>query len=1261
MLLNNENQIRILLTKFLAEHEDFNYEKGQSQVFWSDFFQCFGIPANVYGLWFENSIDRKFIDAFYPKHFIIEQKSEGRNLDEAYSQAIDYANRLIPDKIPLFIIVSDFKQFRIKNLQTSEVFEFNYDELNNYIPLWKQILGEKKAFVEEITVNIEAGDIMADLHDALKASGYIGKDLEMLLVRLLFCLFADDTGIFDKDIFQDEVTQTPAKLLGGHLSQIFSLLNSDVRSSALDEGLAKFPYVNGGLFEKTIAQVSFDNEMKGLLDKACSFNWAKISPIIFGSIFQHAMDEKERRNFGAHFTTIENIKKVLDPLFIKDLNSEFAIILEKHRGVNRTRELQKLMQKIGKLVIFDPACGCGNFLSVAYTELRILENKILMHAYKQGNFDNIATLIHVKISNFYGVEIDEFSSYVARVSMWLTEQQMFMDLAKRFGTYQAKLPLDDEANIICGNSLSLDWNRDALRDITPNYIIGNPPFVGKQFQTKEQKEDIMAIFPSNPKAKSLDYVCCWYKKASNFIKTSQDTEVAFVSTNSICQGEQTAILWKDLFSDGVKINFAHQTFKWTTEIKGGAAVYVIVVGFAIKDRKDKRLFVYDNPTKVDEYNEIPVSTINAYLVEGVNVFIDSRSTPLCDVEPMIFGTMPIDNGNFLFTKEEKDEFLNKEPLAKKWFRDTIGAREFINKIPRYSLWLEGIDPKELNTLPLVKARVEKIRQFRLASADKGTREKLSQYPTQFRDDHTSHNKAIMIPRVSSENRDYIPIDFAKENMVVLDSMLVIHSESTWLFAILTSRMHMAWMRTVCGRLESRYRYSKDIVYNNFPFLNLDDDIKDQLIELADDILLARQGYPTSSLAYLYNPTTMPPNLRKAHTKLDNYVDKLYNKKSFKSDSERVAMLLLRYQELVDDGLFKTPTEKIKKKGVKSEVTSDVMKISNSQIDKISQKLKQDSENKEANTELDKYRSNHIKPMTEVVLKLQEWLSNADIAHHSAQRLKRKPQILFKLSRFSIRLSQLQDIAGCRIIFDNNQAIDSFIEIMDIQMSRKKVKFFTIVRKVDYRKDGREDSGYRAVHIIVKRHDIHIEIQLRTKSQHNWAETAERTSAMYGYSLKNGEGDETVRKFFKLFSSLSTKEENGINISEQEKKNFDEQKEKIIEIIKNSDKHNIIHNETAKVFLDSLESKGIENTSKVSNYLFIFNRTTGEFKQWMNVTEKTKDPQEIIDIYVRYEAEFPAETHEVVLIGISKIADVKTTHSHYFGNSKFLEDRFSIFK
>ena len=619
MQLNNENQIRTLLTKFLAEHEDYNYEKGQSQVFWSDFFHCFGVPAYVYGLWFENTIDRKFIDAFYPKHFIIEQKSEGRNLDDAYSQAIDYAGRLPMDKIPLFIIVSDFKQFRIKNLQTSEVFEFNYNELNNYIPLWKQIFGEKKAFVEEISVNIEAGDIMADLHDALKASGYTGKDLEMLLVRLLFCLFADDTGIFDKDIFQDEVTHSPAKLLGGHLSQIFSLLNSDVRSSVLDEGLAKFPYVNGGLFERTIAQVSFDEKMKDLLVKACRFNWATISPIIFGSIFQHAMDEKERRNFGTHFTTIENIKKVLDPLFIKDLNDEFATILEKHQGKNRTTKLQTLMQKIGNLVIFDPACGCGNFLSVAYTELRILENKILMHAYKQGNFDNIATLIHVKISNFYGVEIDEFSSYVARVSMWLTEQQMFMDLANRFGTYKAKLPLDDEANIVCGNSLSLDWKNDVLRDITPDYIVGNPPFVGQTYQTKEQKEDLWTLF----KVKNIDYVCCWYKKASNFIQTSQNTQCAFVSTNSICQGEQTAILWKDLFSDGVKINFAHQTFKWTTEIKGGAAVYVIVVGFALFDRKDKRLFVYDDPTKVLDYREIPVSAINAYLVEGVNVLIDS--------------------------------------------------------------------------------------------------------------------------------------------------------------------------------------------------------------------------------------------------------------------------------------------------------------------------------------------------------------------------------------------------------------------------------------------------------------------------------------------------------------------------------------------------------------------------------------------------------------------------------------------------------------
>ncbi|MGL4393815.1 MAG: DNA methyltransferase [Brevinema sp.] len=924
MKLYNETEIRTRLNTFIPEHRDFNYEKGQSQVFWSDFFQCFGVPANIYGLWFENAIDRKFIDAFYPKHFIIEQKSEGRDLDDAYTQALDYANRLEADKRPRFIVVCDFKEFRVKDLSTLRNYEFNYSQIEDYINLWREILGEEKDFFEEITVNIEAGNIMADLHDALKASGYDGRDLEVLLVRLMFCLFADDTGIFEKDIFTKEIKDTPAKLLGAHLSQIFDILNTDekVRLKNLDQSLMKFPYVNGGLFKETLKQVSFDEKMKDLLYKACCFNWAKISPIIFGSIFQHAMNPTERRNFGAHFTTVENIKKVIDPLFMQGLYKEFDAILIKHRGDNRRFELQKLMKKIGDLVIFDPACGCGNFLAVAYTELRLLENRILVEAYKGGNFDNVRTLINVKISHFYGVEIEEFASYVARVSMWLTEQQMFMDLTRKFGTYLPKLPLDDEACIVHGNSLRLDWDQDVLQGVVPDYIVGNPPFVGKKFQSATQKEDITMIFAGNTKAKSLDYVCCWYKKATNYIKaTWKDTQCAFVSTNSICQGEQTAILWKDLFNNGVKINFAHQTFKWTTEIKGGAAVYVIVVGFASFDRDDKRLFVYADPTKVTEYSENPVTAINAYLVEGTNILIESRTKPLCDVPIMSYGNMPIDGGYLLLTPEEKDELLSKEPLAEKWIFPFISAHEFVHNQKRYCLWLDGISPKELNALPLVKSRVEAVRSFRMASTRKETIE-LASYPTQFGfvSQTNIDDLVLQIPRHSSENRNYIPMGIANKS-IIADSMNAVFNAPKWLFAILTSRMHMAWMRSVAGRLKGDYRYSNTLVYNNFPFPDLDDTQKAKLDQLAEDILTARSAYPDSSLADLYDQTTMPPNLRKAHTTLDTYVDKLYTtslssnrSKGFESDAKRVEMLLLKYKALSEsDLLIKTEVKKVRGK------------------------------------------------------------------------------------------------------------------------------------------------------------------------------------------------------------------------------------------------------------------------------------------------------------------------------------------------------------
>ncbi|MGL5956862.1 MAG: class I SAM-dependent DNA methyltransferase, partial [Brevinema sp.] len=829
MKLNSTTQIREALPTFLEGHRDFKYEKGQSQPFWTAFFQVFGVPAQVYGIWFEHGIDRKFIDAFYPKNFIIEQKTEGRDLDEAYRQALDYAGRLETDKMPRFIIVSDFKEFRVKDLRTSKFYNFQYDQLEDDIELWRKILGEAKDFQEEITVNFDAGNLMAELHDALKASGYEGQDLEILLVRLMFCLFAEDINIFEKNIFTQEIKETPAKQLGGHLSQIFMILNTPAsdRQKNLNEDLNKFPYVNGGLFAKRIQDVSFDENTRDILYRACLFNWTKISPIIFGSIFQHAMNPEERRHFGTHFTTVENIKKVIDPLFMESLYQEFNTIIENHRGDNRKLKLQNLMKKIGDLVIFDPACGCGNFLAVAYTELRRLENTILFEAYKGGDFENVRNLIHVKISNFYGIEIEEFASYVARLSMWLTEQQMFIDLTKRFGTYAPKLPLDDEAKIVYGNSLRLDWESEVLEGRVPSYIVGNPPFLGKKYQSEQQKDDISLIFAKNPKARSLDYVCCWYKKAAQYLNTyGKNTEVAFVSTNSICQGEQTAILWNDLFAEGILINFAHQTFKWTTEIEGGAAVYVIVVGFALFERKDKYLYQYADPTKVQKYDKILVTKINAYLVEGSNIIIKSRTKPLCTVQAMIFGNMANDGGNLILNPEEKDQFLIQEPQAKKWIRPFIGAEEFINGKDRYCLWLEGMSPKELNALPLVKARVEAVRQSRSQSTRKAT-QKRAQYPTLFgeiREGSRLGLECLVVPRVSSENRDYVPMAY-RQNTIVSDSNQIIFNAPKHLFALVTSRMHMAWMRAVGGRLKGDYRYSKDIVYNNFPFPDLSDEQK----------------------------------------------------------------------------------------------------------------------------------------------------------------------------------------------------------------------------------------------------------------------------------------------------------------------------------------------------------------------------------------------------------------------------------------------------
>lgn len=907
MTLHSTPQIKANLAQFIQQHKAFNYEKGQSQPFWTAFFQAFGVPANVYGLWYENTTERKFIDVFYHRHFIIEQKSEGRSLDEAFSQAVNYAQSLPPEIMPRFIIVSDFKQFRIKNLATSELFEFGYEELEDKIQLWREILGEEVRYKEEITVNSEAANLMADLHDAVKASGYGGQDLEILLIRLLFCLFADDTGIFNKGIFQTEMQNAEPKYLGAQLGLIFNLLNQPLkdRPKNLDESLNSFPYVNGGLFSQEIAPVTFTAEMKNILLAACAFDWAKVSPIIFGSIFQHAMDPKERRNFGAHFTTVENIRKALDPLFLNELREEFARIASSPKNKNRTAQLQGLMQKIGGLVILDPACGCGNFLSVAYCELRTLENAIIREAYKKGDFDNVGTLSQMHIGNFYGIEIGAFAAYVARVSMWLVEHQMNTALAKMFGTWYAKLPLDDEAHIVQGNALALNWGTEVLRGKTPNYIVGNPPFVGKQFQTAEQKADVEAVFAGNPKARTLDYVACWYKKAAEYLKAhAPQSQCAFVSTNSITQGEQVSILWNGLFNLGLSINFAHRTFRWTTEISGGAAVYVVIIGFALFSRKDKTLFDYPNPVKVNEYLPLPAQNINGYLVNGANVAIEGVRKPLCDIPPMDFGNMPNDGGNLLLLPDEKQDILKKYPQAKKWIRPAIGADKFINGKQRYCLWLEGISPAELRAMPEVMKRVEAVKKLRSQSTRDKTRE-LAKYPMLFgeiREGAIKGKAFIAIPGVSSENRQYIPMGFEEKGAIILNSMLAIFDAPKWLFALLTSQMHMAWMRAVAGRLKSDYRYAKDIVYNTFPFPQTTEAQKEKLTQLAEAVLAARAAFPDSSLADLYNPASMPPALRKAHTAIDSYVDKLYQKTAFPSDAERVALLLERYQEMTS--LFK---------------------------------------------------------------------------------------------------------------------------------------------------------------------------------------------------------------------------------------------------------------------------------------------------------------------------------------------------------------------
>ena len=907
------NEIRNRALSFSQEYSDATRENAETQSFYNDFFSVFGISRRRVAS-FEAPVKklgakRGRIDLFWKGILLVEQKSAGLDLEPAYDQALDYFPNLKEEELPKYVLVSDFQRFELYDLDTGKEYRFKLADLHQNVELFGFIAGyQKREFKDQDPVNIDASERMGKLHDMLKDAGYTGPRLELFLVRVLFCLFADDTGIFEKDIFHfylEEKTREDGSDLGMHLTSLFQVLNTphEQRQKTLDESLARFPYVNGSLFADTLSIPSFNSAMRKSLISACYFNWGKISPAIFGSLFQSVMDKDKRRGIGAHYTTEKNIMKILKPLFLDALYAEFERV-----KLNRSR-LQTFYNKIVSLTFLDPACGCGNFLILAYRELRLLEIEVVKELYPDRQLPLYVTdLSRININAFYGIEIEEFPARIAEVALWLMDHQMNMLLSETFGLYYIRIPLRTSAHIVNDNALRLDWETLIPKERLA-YILGNPPFVGKQFRTTEQDKEIDAVFLGVKGAGVLDYVAAWYLKAAQYV---QGTGIvcAFVSTNSISQGEQVAILWQEMLTRyHIKIHFAHRTFAWSSEASGKAAVHCVIIGFAPFDTKPKLLYEYDD-IKADPH-EVVAANITPYLTDGGDIIITKRSRPLCDVPEIVFGNMPNDDGNLLLSNEERNALLTVEPGAAPYIRPLLGSREFIHGLSRWCLWLVNAKPEELRRLPHVMGRVERVRQYRLKSARPATRA-LADFPTRFGEVRHPKSSYVLIPKVSSETRRYIPIGIFDNHTIPTDLCLIVPNATLYHFGVLTSTMHMAWIRTVCGRLESRYRYSNTLVYNNFPWPQPTPAQVQSIEAAAQGVLDARTLFPNSTLADLYDPNSMPEELTRAHRRLDRVVDLAYRKYPFDTERIRLEYLFDLYQQLTSPLIAGIPTGKRRK-------------------------------------------------------------------------------------------------------------------------------------------------------------------------------------------------------------------------------------------------------------------------------------------------------------------------------------------------------------
>ena len=908
------NEVRARAATFADDWRDAAYEKGETQSFYNDFFQVFGVRRRSVARYEEHVRklnDRSgFIDLFWPGVLIVEQKSAGRHLDKAYGQAGEYFDALRERDRPRFVLVSDFRTFELHDLDERAKVEFSLADLPAHVESFGFILGvQRRTFRDQDPANIEAAELVGRLHDALADAGHQGHDLERFLVRVVFCMFADDTGVFEpRDIFLDFIetrTGEDGSDTGSRLAELFQVLDTpeDERPTTLDEDLARFPYVNGDLFKGHLRMFSFAAAMRGVLLDACRFDWSNISPAIFGALFQSVMDPAERRAQGAHYTTEKNILKVIEPLFMDDLRVEFERV-KARRGRGRLAALRQFQGKLGGMTFFDPACGCGNFLIIAYRELRVLEIEIIREirdattATTQAVLDAAWQSV-VDVDQFYGIELGEFPARIAETALWMMDHIMNNRLSLEFGQTFARIPLEKSPHIVPGDALETDWP-GLLPPGDCSFVFGNPPFVGAKYQTADQRAQVRGTAALGKSGGTLDYVAGWFIKAGEYVKLGT-ARIGFVATNSITQGEQVAQLWPVLFGRcELEIAFAHRTFAWGSDARGKAHVHVVILGLDRRGaaRPIKRLFSY--PDINGEPEESGHAALSPYLFDAgglsdPHLLVREERAPINGMSRLIIGSKPIDGGEYIFNAQERAAFLEAEREAAPLLRPFIGAREYLQGGERWILALHEAPPELLARLPRVRERIAAVRAYREASKSAPT-QKLAATPTLYHVNVLPTAPFLVIPEVSSERREYAPIGWLEPLVIPSNLVRILPNATLADFALLTSAMHMAWLRHVGGRLKSDYRYSIGLVYNTFPIPPEGADLS-RLEPLAQAVLNARVSHPNATLADLYDPDLMPPSLCRTHQALDRAVDRLYRRTGFASERERIEHLFMLYEKI----------------------------------------------------------------------------------------------------------------------------------------------------------------------------------------------------------------------------------------------------------------------------------------------------------------------------------------------------------------------------